>query len=186
MHCRSLLFGPGSLLTRFCHSCCCHLDCGLFPCVRAPLETQDLLWGEVMKGVQVGWWAPQMLEGQGPRPGCRSCLRPWVPGTVRRPQLRAPPSLWLPDSLKLCVHYLTQRARTASMDSAVPPLLCAFQSISLWVYRCVEFCSALLCWAGVRFLSCGYFTGYRLKERGKDSLYYSTMFLKSENCVLQF
>ena len=74
----------------------------------------------------------------------------------------------------------------ASMDSAVPPPLCAFQSISLWVCRCVEFCSALWCWAEARFVNCGCFTEYRLKERGKGSLYYSTMFLKSENCVLRF
>lgn len=121
MPCLSLLFvPPGSSLPCFCHSRCCHLACGLFACVRAPLETQDLLRGEVMKGVQVGSWAPQMLEGQAPRPRCRFCLRPWVPGAVRWPQLCAPPSLWPPGSPQLCVHDLTQRARMPAWSLQFP------------------------------------------------------------------
>lgn len=93
--------------------------------------------------------------------------------------------------------------QVASMDSAVAPLLCAFQSIPFGCRR-VEFCSALLCWAEVRFLSCGCFTGYRLKGRDKGGLYHgcftgyrlkgrdkgglyhSTIFLKSETVFFSF
>lgn len=81
----------------------------------------------------------------------RACLRPWVPGVVRGPQLGAPPSLWLPVSLKLCVPLPHSEGQVASMDSAVAPLLCAFQSIP---FGCADvWNSAVPCCAGQKYVS---------------------------------
>ena len=127
-------------------------------------------------GREEGSWAPPMLEGQGRGPRC--CCSPLACGHGCRE--------WS-GGHSVCTTFPAATGFSEAVGSAAsvggPGLQaralrflrprCVFQYTQLWVCRCVEFSSALLCWAEAPLLSCGCFTGCRLK--GGDTGSFSTL-----------
>ena len=105
------------------------------------------------------------VRGGSPRP--HGCYCPVTKATAaRRPEFCAWPPLLLPGSLGLWLSSLSQGTRIAGTNFTVPQfhLLYVFQSIYL-------FSGILVCWSEEHLLSYVCFTGYRLKERDKESIF---------------
>ena len=101
------------------------------------------------------------------RPAPCDCLR----HHAGRLESWALPPFCLLSSLGLWAQLLQLGVRIAGTTSTVHLvcLLCVFQSTHLYMYRCVELFSIMVCWTEETLLSYGNFTGYTLKGWDKRS-----------------